>query len=293
MNESTPTEARTDRYGVNPYNLPEKIWTIVRERLQKKWKCDFTQDRPTELVERPRIVWSIYSRTPGSFSRTGKTSGASFSTLLPVDGTNLPSEFVQSQMVYYDFEVYARTNADLNELAWEFEQAVQSTVGPLQGEIDQFLLAFDQQLSDKMSVRTVKGDDEISRRVLRFAVQLPIRYKTFSTPIEVVEIKEIGGWQRAVRQEFTMDSTMAPRFDVPLPSDGAEIYSIDLVEVRRDDYTWKLLVPSTDYTVTKDPDTRNAYIEWTEYGITPLEDQVFRVDYHYVAYRKTTRYTTN
>lgn len=283
---SNPIVPEDSKANISPYRIPKLIWSLVEEYFENKYKVAISDAYPTSRVERPTIVWRIFRRTPGG-GKTGvaQARGASYKGVYDRDAEgNLAAIKQQHQKILLDFMVYGVNTQEVEDIAWDLENAVLETEGEIQKIFGGgFSLHFSEQIQDtSMSWRQ---QDDLVVRTVRFEVLFQINYSTTLIGLKSVVFTQLQGRELLTSQNFTRSSA-STTFYIPVDS-NKRVLSILVIYIV--DGTRRMpLQMKVDYNVL--PDANGIYyIEWIDdYGRTPNVGDTFYVDYE-IAPLVTTR----
>lgn len=268
------------RSSLNPYRIGHEIYRLVEGYFVNKYEgLQVSESFPREPSAGPTITWRILRRVPGG-GRDGiaQAKGPSYTNTTGVDEFGQVSEtHTQQFRMTLEFSLVSTSRAKLEELAWDWENAMLDVVGPLQQMIPGFSMAFSEQPADSQVGYRIQ--DELLAVHLRYEILMPVRYRVLLPQLR----------QAVVEQVFTgfTDSTgrvvregTDPDYDVPVP-DGARATDILAVYRRLETASPLLLQAGIDYQVVK-LDDGSARLRWLDdNGSTPAEGEQFLVQYAY------------
>lgn len=259
---------------VNPYRLPSIIWELVSPYM-RKYDVQFSEKAPREQVGKPLITWKIIRRVPGTRERGGKSTGPTFSHRLNRTSENFNVEAYQADFrIWLEYTVYGNSSTEIDDIAWDLENAVRDTSGTLESNIPGFKLKFSEQSTDQLLKNT---PPELSVRTLLFEVHLPVTYTRQIRALKEIQLEMLAG--RAVYQDaaFTRDSPN-DSYDIDV-GDYKYVVQIWLITITRSGEVIRLK-PGTDYTIEFAEGAPRVFIRWNdESGLTPAVEEEFRVSY--------------
>ena len=263
--------------NVSPYEVPAIMWGFIEKYFVERYKLKLTKTRPQTQVEGPVIAWRIFRRVPGAGKdKVLNARGPNYSHTESVDRAGFVNTIhTQHHTVYYEFTVYGTSNEEADHIAWDLENALYQVIGLMQEAVPGFHMSFDQQLSD--SDLSWKAQDDLMVRSMRWEAVVPVRYTELVEELRRVHVDlQLGSvTQRAIKFIRTSSST---RFDIPVES-GYTLLKIHEITLGNNTGL-KTLVLNVDYEVLNDDVTKIPYISWNDdYGLTPIVNQEFRVDY--------------
>lgn len=285
---------------LTPYTLPLILWDI----LEQAWAgrdLVFTEAWPRENVEKPTVVWSIYSRYPGSdgVEVIKPRYRGSFPTS---DPSVIQEQYAQWQTIIYQFDIFGTTNDDVDALVDEFEDLMFHAAAPLQSfGADQWL--FSEQLGDYELERA--SSQELYRRRLRYKAVLERKYIKSADVIRQIWIQSAATWDYIVNGVVTKGAQGSPDalptgwvalpitvLSEPLP-EGFESNLSDLVSSHPANVEDALLslktklgvnsqyVYKVDFDIVVSLPEGQSYIVWLDNGIKPAEGSQYYVTYLY------------
>lgn len=275
---TTPNLLDDTQVETNPYEITDKIWSLIEPYFKNKYNVNLTEAFPTVQVDRPTIVALIQKRTPGRENSKIHGKGHNFVKFVKTTPDGYVHELhVQQQELILEYSVYANSTAEVKRIAWDLERAVLETVGILQQQIDGFQLMFDQQTMD--SSMLWRSQDELIRRTIRFKVLLPVQFTKVVSELRYIEIIESWGPAAVSGAVFTRSSSeKAFYIDV---KDKQKVIGVDAVFLKNATYPydWVALINGTDFTLKRDYNNL-TYLEWNDdYGKTPTIGEQFKVNY--------------
>jgi hypothetical protein len=262
---------------VNPYQVPQIIWSLIQEQFSEKYGVEVTDMFPAERVERPTIAWRIYNRVPGG-GKEGLTNakGSNFRKIESRDENGrINLLYVQEQRVTYEFAVFGPTNQVAEDIAWDLELAILETVGELQQLIPGFHMFFLEQIGD--TTLAWRRQDELCVRTLRFLCQFPVKRIQSEKTIDTIS-KNIAFGEYRDRKTVTRTSD-SDVFYIPVNA-NQRVKAVLLVGLYDTSGEVKPLVQGTDYDVLID-ENQVRYIKWLKHGVSPSVGESFRVDFLY------------
>ena len=264
--------------SVNPYGVPKLAWSLIEEYLVEKYKLVYAEVNPTTKVDTPTITWRILRRVPGAGKEMkSQARGPSYQDTLKRDAQGLLHErSTQRHRVTYEWSVYGTSTEQVNNLAWDLEQALIALRGPLAEKIEGFNWTFEQQVGDtSMSWR---AQDELMVRTIRFEAEVPISYVNPLPQISKIETKVSVGPRVCNNMRFrrlTDDCT----FEVPLEKGSVLLEIIRVWRLVGNGNKGRCMQVDIDYRVQKD-ERGVPHIKWLdEFGATPQVGQDFLIDY--------------
>lgn len=285
---NTPDAVADSFATVNPYLIPAMIWSMIEDYFKNKYQVQIVENFPEDDVTRPAIVWYVHRRIPGG-SKSGKfqVRGPGFSHYLGITPDGMVQEVEkQEQRAIIHFQVYAATNALADAIAWDLEQAILMSVGPLQEKIPGFTLTFIEQLVDS-SLR-FRNQTALVLRTLAFEASFYVQYLRLSKALTSIEVHPKFG--PIVKQLSLVRESDSREFRLPLFDVRAKISDVTEVTLERNGRL-VTLERDVDYYVRTD-ENGILYIEWEDdHGITPAVGEGFKVVCFYLITRPPVKVT--
>lgn len=259
---------------VNPYRLPSIIWELVSPYM-RKYDVQFSEKAPREQVGKPLVTWKIIRRIPGTGERRGHSTGPSFSYKTGRTSQNFNLEAHRADYrIWLEYQVYGNSSTEIDDIAWDLENAVRETSGTLESKIPGFKLKFSEQSTDQILKNTPA---ELSVRTLLFEVHLPVTYIRQIKALKEVQIEMLAGRAVYTDTAFTRDSPN-DTYDIEV-GDYKYVVQIWLITLTRNSEVVRLK-PGTDYTIEFAEGAPRVFIRWNdENGLTPAVGEEFRVSY--------------
>lgn len=259
---SVPSERRP----ITPRTLPQILWEVA-DQVWNRQDITFVPAFPGLKASGKTIAWRIWRRLPGRLGTERYKDRVRYSEI----DTRAQSETLyraQWQTVYYQFDCYALSPGEADELAEDWENLLRSITGLLQSAgVSEFL--FDEELSDDIETSV-----EIHRRRLRFLCVMERRHSVNFPTLRQVWLRVISQryertGQKMVRQTGDRDTLPDKWLD--------RLYSV------RNSFTTQLLASSDyvykiDYTLTADPDG-TCHIDWLPDRARPSPGATYYVNY--------------
>jgi len=258
--------------NISPYDIPKKIWSKIEEYFITKYGVEVSNAYPQKAVNKPTIVWRIFRRIPGGGKdNIAQARGASFYRYVGNSDTGYQfEEHMQQQRVVYEFAVFGTSSEEVEEIAWNLENAILQVVSVVQSEVLGFSMVFSEQVGD--STLMWKNQDELMVRTLRFEAVVPIKYIHAVPQLRMIEQEARLG--SLADSKIIVRSNATSKLYVPVDV-GKRV--VDITRIVRQ-VTSTPTVKDVDYKIKYDDDNV-AYIEWTDNGVGPSVGEQFRVDY--------------
>ncbi len=171
----------------------------------------------------------------------------------------------------------------MNDLAWDFENAILIAAGKVQEEYPSFTMTFSEQLGD--GNMSWENQDDLNVRTIRFECTISIMYTRMIPEIRRVEKYQGTGFSNLELTMTRLDDTSISY----IPTDGKKVLKIHAVALFDPVNYYDNLVKGVDYEVKTDSE-QVAYIEWNVLsGKIPAPGQEFRVKYSLQAQFETGR----
>ncbi len=269
-----PNSIEDSQADLNPYEVPDMIWSLIEEQFRTKYDVDITEAFPNEVVTKPTIVVTVIRRTPGKEGSKLTGKGANYAKFIKTTPEGLVHEaFIQYQQMLLEYSIYAITTAEVKRIAWDLERAVLETVGILQKTIEGFQMHFDQQTAD--SSLFYRQQDELVKRTIRFSVLVPVKFVRLKQETRFIEVNTYMGRQPVINSSHTR---LTSDWEYKEISDTGYVSTISNVFVERDS-EWIQLKVGTDYFIRRNRDG-SIYFEWNDdFGNVPIVGEEFRIDY--------------
>lgn len=276
-----PTLNEDTQSNTNPYDFFNEVYKLVEPYFVNKYNLKVLQQFPTTTCDGPSITWRILSRVPGG-GKSGhlQATGPSYSHPRSNDEFGQFTEiYTQHHKIIYEFALFSTSNAEVNELAWDWEQALLNVIGPLQIKFPGLTMAFDSQYSDgALSWRT---QDELMMRTLRFQVVLPIRYKHILKELRTVIINPIIHSKGSTTGRVVRQAGDNNLYFISNAPSGCLAYSISVVQRQKiSELDPVMLTAGVDYRIRRRKD-RSVYVEWIPEGAPPSVGDAFCIYYTY------------
>lgn len=256
--------------NINPLRIPELIWEYVRPYLEK-YKVNFYAFGPSVEMTQPTIVWRIRRRVPGDKNRL-RTSPRYLDERKTSD--NVVEEIWQTKYTaIVEFMLYADSSSVLDDLAWDFENAVMETEGPIQSRYTGFHINF---LAQEIDTFENERKPEFEKRILKFEVIIPVLYRKAFREIRNIQLELWGKHLAYLDAEFIYSGGLRTDFSL---SSTQKIYKV--IEIKRNipGIGDIILQHGIDYLLKTDDSNGAVYIEWLEYGSVPEVDEAFWITY--------------
>lgn len=262
--------------NTSPYAIPERFWEIIRTYFIEHYNCHFTEEFPKHNVDRATIAWRILRRWPGGGGENVATArGPTHAKYVKaVEQGYVVEHTQQQQKIIYEYGIFGTSSAQVNEIAWDFENAILEAVGIIQGEIPGFQFSFDEQIGD--TAYQWRQQEELMVRTLRFIALVPIRRKGLRKTIEYVKKTVLMGRMSAYKQ--LKRNTASSSLYIPLQS-NQKLTNVFMISLYVTGGT-KPLLQDVDYALKTD-ENQNLYIEWNSNGVNPAVGETFKVDYEF------------
>ncbi len=273
-----PASLEDTSVEVNPYEITDKIWSLIESYFTDKYNVEVTEMYPRSEVNKPTIVAKIQRRTPGRESSKIHGKGANFVKFLKKTADGFVHELhVQQQELVLEYTVFATSTAEVKRIAWDLERAIIEAIGVLQDQISGFQMYFEQQIQDSSFMW--RQQDELIQRTLRFRVLLPVQFVKVVPELRFIDIVETWGpvnISGSVLTRTSSDKTFT--LDVRAGQKPVAVKNI-FVKASTHPYYWEALIQGTDFFVRRDGN-HSLYVEWNDdFGRTPSVGAEFRVDY--------------
>ena len=272
-----PEDSRSD---LNPYLIGHYIYGVIAPYFIEHYNLQYHESYPKDKVESPAITWRVYRRTPGGGKHgLAKAKGESYSRTDSVDEFGQVTEsHKQEQMVVLEFAVFGTASDEVDQIAWDLENAIKDSEGVLQRTIEGFSLAFSEQVgASGMSWRI---QDDLNVRTLRFTILFPVRYKVIVTQLREIIFKGMAG-SISTRKAFTRTSS-DKLFTIPT-DDSTVVTSIAGISKQPSGSAAVYeLYAGVDYQITESSVDGSLKIRWLDtQGAPPNVGDMFVVDYCY------------
>lgn len=265
---------------LNPYQYVQKIWEVVNPYLEK-YNVEFTRYHGSIEITRPTIVWLI-SRVPSdSITKHGSLGANEWSSLGSVEGKEIVAKS-RTVLMYITFIIAGAQGALLDDLCWDFENALESASPNLK----EFNPANNMVLERVNTLRpslwnlatTVQGYELEVKCILRLR---SIQQMQRVNAVHINEIVRAGISYEVLTREDDTEASLSVYLS---PNAGLRVTNIGGVYLyldnsQPDDSTAEELIVNTDYTVHKDPETQNLYLKWDTLGKIPAVGDSFKVVY--------------
>lgn len=271
LNSSVKETLEEDNLGsVNPYKVPEVIWSFVEEYFTNKYDVNFSSAYPKDQIERPTIVWKVKNRRPttGSGGKGGirNATGRGFNRFVQSDLSGyLTEEITQYFDLEVQFSVFANSSAIADEIAWDLENAIYEALGPVQNAIPGFNMAFSQQLDDD------KFGNDLVVRTLIYRVIMTVKFPFTTKKLDSIVVNTTVPSQVLVI-ELSRDSSA---LELNLTTKTGYIINT-VTAILYPSTSQKPLLYNVDYIISKKNDG-TVILKWLENGKIPEIGEKFKV----------------
>jgi hypothetical protein len=261
----------------NPYSVGRIIFRLLEPYFKNKYGLSVIEIYPQEKVERPVVMWR-QSRVPGG-GKDGiaRARGPSFEEYQKADEFGQITEVaVQYFNITLDFAFFGTSLVQLEEIAWDWENAVRDVIGVVQKSIPGFSMVFISESPD-LSPNWRKNDELVSKRLV-YRVNFPCRYKSVLPEIRSIQVKtNLGLFSSSTKMvERTSND---PYYIIPLSNSNYLVKKIASVYKQRPNNV-DILYAGIDYQEVEDKTTGSVKLKWLdEVGNTPAVGEKFLVNY--------------
>lgn len=261
-----------------PYNpidaleLPRYIGSLIRDHADFQ-NIRYSRARPKERSQVPCITYTLVSRTPGH--QGIEKYGARLRGYLPADGDHVVHVHGQLMTCVYQWDCYANTGEEADEVAWKLDWFLHSAVPHL---LDRGVIAavFDEELQEGL----LNASRDFEMKSLRWVILLE-HLRTKATPV----IRNI--LLRVLSPQLEETETLLRNSGVETADHLAREKISHIICIsdyspsgiaREFDY-----VEGVDYLVWQDPLRKRTSIQWLEPGKRPADGATYYVRYLYWA----------
>lgn len=255
---------------INPLQAPRLAWEYIEPYLSK-YNVEFKQAYPDVPIEGPTITWKIFQRKPGQGPNASRNKKRYLDHRSEGDNTVQVRDLGYYTLLV-DYVIYDDSSSVLDNLTWDFENALLEAESPLQTRYAGFHIRF---ISQEPDGNDTVRKPEFKNRTLRFEFIVPVHYKRVFREIRNIDIQLWGNELAYIDVEFTYDGSLVTEFDLPTYKNIAVVHSI---KRKFDSLGYKTLDPGTDYSVKRAAKDR-VYIEWNEFGSVPDNGETFWITY--------------
>jgi hypothetical protein len=277
-----PIDSRAD---INPNLLGQYVYEYIGPYFKQKYGLQYVEQYPKERVTTPSITWRVYKRVPGGGKHgVAQARGASFSRTNSTDEYgNVIEDHKQQHQIVMEYAIFGTSSDEVDNIAWDLENAIVDCEGILQRKIEGFGLSFDQMLGD--SNLSWRDQDDLNVRTLRFTFLVPVRYRVVIPQLKEIILQTNVGLYRNITTPQTR--TASEYFEITDVERVMEIASV--LKQKAGSSTVYPLYQGFDYQVVRNAETGNVKIKWLDQqGAPPDIGDLFVVEYLYSATASTT-----
>lgn len=261
--------------SITPYTFPNLLWEQLRNiPFFRDRDISFVNSRPKDQVSNPVVAYRIHRRWPGLDGKeqyTPRLRGK-----FNKDG-DLWELWGQWWSIIYQFECFAKTNDEADELAWALEQAIYAVIPALKSEITVEKVLFDEQLDSSV----LSDNDNLNVRVLRYLVVINL---VTAHPVNTIKSIDIINQhdRRCSALKMTRGSTDSDILNIDRLIKVNAVFKV--LSPNKDDYLY--YVEDVDYSIITNGQSQT--ISWLTKGVHPSVNNIYYIIYSSYVAQETT-----